>query len=330
MNKFKAFIIGVVTGSCLICAVGYAADAVRIEVKFPDLSYWLDGKPLHLTSETSAQASSLQQQHPPSTILYNGANYVLLRSFANELGKEVQWDERAHKITLHTVEEWPFEAVEPEQAPQEIQDWVNESKFFEMGQIKKYGKETYILVTRGEKKTGGYAAEIERIQQFSDHLKVTVNLADPPKGYAVIQPIEYPFSLVKTSGPLRQPALFKDDEGNHIPGLVSPDRSVGSMSKIVKQNQDLCLFSPVYTSTGIRFRGMVRDFEGLVSYRLLDSKGLVLDSGTLQAEASAPDWGLFSTSIERTKAMKGAVITFQASSSVHEDDAGELALRLNP
>lgn len=60
----------------------------------------------------------------------------------------------------------------------------------------------YVVVTRGEKPTAGYSAEIEDIRlekgKKGSNMKVHVLFKEPKEGEAVSQIITYPYSVAKT------------------------------------------------------------------------------------------------------------------------------------
>ena len=60
----------------------------------------------------------------------------------------------------------------------------------------------YVIVTRGEKPTAGFAAEIEKMKveksENGKNLVVTALFTDPPEGEAVAQVITYPYQVAET------------------------------------------------------------------------------------------------------------------------------------
>ncbi|MBO8172378.1 MAG: protease complex subunit PrcB family protein [Bacillaceae bacterium] len=84
--------------------------------------------------------------------------------------------------------------VELDQAPGEIQQWVKRHRHDEGTYVKHQGDRTYLLVSWGEKKTGGYTVNIDSIEEYPDKLVVHVSYQKPDG--MVIQVITYPFDLV--------------------------------------------------------------------------------------------------------------------------------------
>ena len=66
----------------------------------------------------------------------------------------------------------------------------------------KIGDTVYVVVTRGEKKTGGYTVDIDKITKVKtdDHFNLVVyaEYKDPSPNQIVPQVITYPYIVVKT------------------------------------------------------------------------------------------------------------------------------------
>ncbi len=84
--------------------------------------------------------------------------------------------------------------VDLKQAPASIQKWVQKNRAVEGTFVKTAGDRTYILVTWGEKRTGGYVVKIDSIVQKGNRIEVVVDY-QKPKGMA-IQVLTYPYDLV--------------------------------------------------------------------------------------------------------------------------------------
>lgn len=59
---------------------------------------------------------------------------------------------------------------------------------------------TYVIIALGERSTGGYSVDVQKIEQRGDALHVYAKEAPPPKGAMVIQVISYPFTVVSVKG----------------------------------------------------------------------------------------------------------------------------------
>lgn len=87
-----------------------------------------------------------------------------------------------------------FVPVDMATAPREIRDWVEEKKLAAGKHVMTVGEHTYILVTWGEKRTGGYTVTIDSVKQKGEKLVVSVSYQEP-QGFA-IQVITYPYAIV--------------------------------------------------------------------------------------------------------------------------------------
>lgn len=95
-----------------------------------------------------------------------------------------------------------FEVLSEEQIPQKIQEILPRYKNLERALACKVDDQIYVIATRGEKPTGGYAVQIDSIEKVKteDQTKVVVytTFKDPKPGDIVTQVITYPFIVVKT------------------------------------------------------------------------------------------------------------------------------------
>lgn len=95
----------------------------------------------------------------------------------------------------------PFENLDPGQAPEEIAQWVDSNKNTEQCAVKKLDNNLYILVSRGEKKTAGYAVNITQVSGMRDqealNLTIGMEMTDPDPDALVSQVIDYPFVLIR-------------------------------------------------------------------------------------------------------------------------------------
>lgn len=106
--------------------------------------------------------------------------------FLNEGDKEV-------KFTILNVEE----------VPQKLQDILPKYKAEERALACKIDDEIYVVVTRGEKNTGGYSVTIDKIvkEETDDKFNLTVYAiyTDPKPDEIVPQVITYPCVVAKTN-----------------------------------------------------------------------------------------------------------------------------------
>ncbi|TCO73141.1 protease complex subunit PrcB family protein [Marinisporobacter balticus] len=96
----------------------------------------------------------------------------------------------------------PFEMLSEDQIPQKIQEILPRYKNLERALACKVDGEIFVITTRGEKPTGGYTIQIDRIEKFKEDDKtkmiVYTTFKDPKPGDIVTQVITYPYVVVKT------------------------------------------------------------------------------------------------------------------------------------
>lgn len=205
--KSKSFIIGIICGIFIASGVGYAADHFEIEVKLPNIPYIYDGEELNL-----GQSSALPTEDPmPETINYRNVNYVSVRALAEAMGKEVSWDSEAGQVLIHSVEKLEFEVVDAEQAPAEISSWVSRSLDEAHVKTRLHGDITYVLITLGEKNSGGYDIHVTDVKQYYNKIVVHYDVTEPDKGTPVINAFTYPFELIALSGEYEVPIHFVEN-----------------------------------------------------------------------------------------------------------------------
>lgn len=97
----------------------------------------------------------------------------------------------------------PFEVLKEDAIPQKIQEILPRYKALERALACKIDEEVFVIVTRGEKPTGGYTVEIDRIEKVTEEGKtkliVYAKFEDPKPGDVVTQVITYPYVVAKTN-----------------------------------------------------------------------------------------------------------------------------------
>lgn len=200
-GKIKSFLIGVICGGMLLGGVGYATNTLQIEVTMPHIPYIYDGQELSL-AEWQADGELI-----PQTINYLNVNYVSVRALAEALGKEVAWDAAEGKVFINSMEQVNFTEVTEEEMSPDIVQWVERSKQTRAVLLKESDDHLYILLTLGEKASGGYEVDVKEIKQYHDGLTIIAEETEPQKGMLVTGAMTYPYQLVKISntyeGPVR-------------------------------------------------------------------------------------------------------------------------------
>jgi hypothetical protein len=103
---------------------------------------------------------------------------------------------------LMEYEVWENEETFSEEIPEKMQEIIQEVKgdkgyFIFNPQEFSTGKDLFILISSGEKCTGGYSLELKNIVVKNDTLEITVEEKKPLQEKAVIQVLTYPVLLLK-------------------------------------------------------------------------------------------------------------------------------------
>ncbi len=173
---------------------------------------------------TDAAGNTFQVQVPENSLIYlNGkptaiqqltpGNYIRV----NTSGDKTLTVVIAQSIIPDSGVPVSFEPVDNNYPLPELQKWAETNKAVENYLAAEFGNSLYFLVTRGEKKTGGYTVDINKISSVTDEEGITYRVwtsrADPAKGAMVIEVITYPYSMARIPIP-EQPVksvLFVDE-----------------------------------------------------------------------------------------------------------------------
>ncbi|WP_053955329.1 protease complex subunit PrcB family protein [Inediibacterium massiliense] len=107
------------------------------------------------------------------------------------------------KYFIGDDEEVSFEVLNQDQIPQKIQEILPRYKSLERALACKVNDEIFVIVTRGEKATGGYAVHIDKVEQIKEaeeeKMIVYTTFKDPSVGDVVTQVSTYPHVVAKTN-----------------------------------------------------------------------------------------------------------------------------------
>jgi len=183
-----------------------------------------------------------------------------------------------------------FTRVEYQDLPSEIQSWIDSSRRQEIVQTKDFEGYTYILVTYGEKPTGGYRVEIKELRKTDDHIEVFVEFQAPAPDQMVTQAFTYPYDLVRIK-PADLPFQFTAlGEQEHVMELRGIDRIL----PVVASSDWIKVFSPApgeEVEKTFAVQGIASTFEGNILYRIIDSRGKIIKDGF--TTAGMGDWYYF-------------------------------------
>lgn len=255
------------------------------------VSVYHDNMEMLLTIDGSIaliQGQPYELEVPPRIV--NDRTVVPARFVSETLGAKVTWheDTRTAMITTSETALEDVEEIESQELPPEVDDWIGYSQNTWLAQEKTINDITYILVTYGEKPTGGYTVDIQQVQESSDEIIVTAAFSEPEEGSPVTTALTYPYDLFAmnaTDKPVVYEALGTE---SYIPTLMNIDE----LPPIAAESDGIKIFSPAPDSAveeSFSFEGIANVFEGNVLYRLLDSNETELDSGF--TTGAMGDWG---------------------------------------
>lgn len=165
------------------------------------------------------------------------------------------------------------------------------------------GDKAILVVSAGEKPTGGYSLNLEEVTMSNGALTLNLRL-NPPKDSAV-QAISYPYAAFtlsrKADLDVRLIVAAKDgDQVFHVP-----------VAQVAK-DQNIILLRPERGSIlteRVKMVGFARVYEGTFSVEVEDGHN-VLGVKTVTASKSAPDWGYFEfwIDLEQATSPYGSII----------------------
>jgi hypothetical protein len=118
------------------------------------------------------------------------------------LGGGIAWKVMADKPKAFTGVVTPADAssfILPGgyQPAQDEQAWIDSHTGAPGAYVKKFGDYQFVLVTMGQKPSGGYSVEIAQVGVSGDKWVIDVRLISPQPGDIVIQVISFPCGYVK-------------------------------------------------------------------------------------------------------------------------------------
>jgi len=181
--------------------------------------------------------------------------------------------------------------------PPAIHSWLTESLTLFIGQSYSYKGMLYILVTYGEKPTGGYSVEITEVTTGADRVKVNARFREPGKDELVTEAFTYPFDLAVIEDPGLPVEFSAEGAETYLPTLYGLDylRPVAAGSNWIK------VFTPAQgdkVSAAFSVEGIANVFEGTVNYKLTRSGETLVEGFTT---GMMGDWGYFSFDLNLTE-----------------------------
>ncbi|WP_221038852.1 protease complex subunit PrcB family protein [Gelria sp. Kuro-4] len=297
------FVAGVLVGVLSVVGVGFSGSQT-VPAAVNQVQFVLHGDKIQPSDRPGYYFNG--RAYVPAALSLSGTNYVPLRFVAESLGLKVAWDQATRSIILDAPagatpvepepeKQLPLKKISVTEAPPAVRELAQHSRELELAQTITLGDQTYLLVTRGMKPTGGYGVDIESVVDTGDEIVVKVKYRNPAPGAAVTQVITYPCVLAAIPKAER-PVRFQGTGDVYVPqlqGLEHLDPVVAELTPNLK------LFAPVVKGSELTVRGAVRVWEGTLNWEVLadGGAGAVVRRGEVQAAGGAPDWGYFSFSL---------------------------------
>lgn len=193
------------------------------------------------------------------------------------------------------VDENSFIRVNFEDLPENLQEWVENSKEMNLAQEKEQGGRRYLLVTYGMKESGGYEVEIKDVGVNRDRVEAVVEFTRPEPEQNVTEAITYPYSIVYTK-PTNLPLVFvPTGDEDYIMTLVG----INELREIAESSPGIKVFTPTakeQVERAFMVQGVASVFEGTLLYRVKDVDGDVLYNNF--TTAGMGDWYFFEIPID--------------------------------
>ncbi len=221
---------------------------------------------------------------------------------------------------LHPWESQPmeFSVADPWNLPEPIAQWVEYSKVLPAVQERYYAGVRWVLITAGEKPTGGYRVQVREVIRHPDRIEIRYEITGPGPGDIVTTAITYPYGLIVLED------LFRPLEFTNVTAPEAWSMRVlgirGIRRPIVAASEWIKLFSPApgaEVGESIHLTGLANVFEGTVSYELKDSRGLTIAQGF--TTATMGDWGYFEAEIPVPVELAGEGLVLEVYSESMKD-----------
>ncbi|MFO7942153.1 MAG: S-layer homology domain-containing protein [Bacillota bacterium] len=180
-----------------------------------------------------------------------------------------------------------WEIVDSEDAPQEVQTWL-QSNVEERGvYLLGAGDVCYLLISWGEKPTGGYVLDVEDVGwHLEENVRVNVNLSEPDPDDVVTQALTYPHALL---------ALENGDETVMV-NFTGADWLEGEVAEVSEDDPSIVLRALTgeeeVAPNPLRVEGRARVFEATFQVVVEDGH-YHLSADTLTAAVAGPEWAEF-------------------------------------
>lgn len=197
-----------------------AEGKVWVEGPYSTVEFTLNETTAYIHRKYDFSGIPMKSELDAAPFVENGRIYLPLRFAAEGLDIVVDWDGENTAVLMKTIEDGeiiPVEApvtydeIKPGEVPEELQEWVDENRTRQGIYHKTLGNKTYILISGGEKPTGGYYIELDSITMVAPgSIYLTARVGSPAPDMMVTQVITWPFMLISV----------EDNEIQIVDGLI--------------------------------------------------------------------------------------------------------------
>lgn len=221
-----------------------------------------------------------------------------------------------------------FYRPQEEELSENILDWVDRSLNMQMGQQMLHEDKLYILVTYGEKPTGGYQVTIKEALAREDCLLIEVEFKAPQEGDLVPQVITYPYDLVVLEKDPSLPVKFQvtGDED-----CLMTLKGIEKLEPVAVESPSIKVFQPApneEVGRNFEIRGIANLSHKKLGYEITQDKGdysyqdsLIIDEG---------DWCYYCIPVEIPPELKGNIqVELYSKSPQDGNKTGRVSYSLN-
>lgn len=177
---------------------------VWVEGPYSTVELTLNEKKAYIHRKYDFSGIPMEAELDAVPYLENGQVYIPLRFVAEGLDILVDWDGDNTAVLLTTDSEITpveapvaYEEISSEEIPEDLRDWVEENRMLKGIYYKTLGEKTYILISAGEKPTGGYSILLDSITRVAPgSIYLTARVESPDPDMMVIQIITWPHILI--------------------------------------------------------------------------------------------------------------------------------------
>ena len=100
-----------------------------------------------------------------------------------------------------------YKKIKETESPIPIKDWIKTNRFSEKHTVLEVSNKVYIVISRGEQRTGGYDIDVKSIDEKENEIHITFEYLNPKPDEIVMQVITNPV-LILEMRKVKKPIIF--------------------------------------------------------------------------------------------------------------------------